>query len=197
MPGRRSIYPLGGRRTPLNGRPFVHPVPAGLKSPRVPNGVPRPRPGVNRGATGVLGSARELGRDVRRMAAVEAQPQRPGLGLAGAARTGWSRARGGFRTRSASRSSAAPTRPCDWPCQGLDLLVVHVEGHLHDPPAGHGRRHRAGGGAAAGPLSLALPGCTRAGLTAICGGWLGRRPAVWAGVSGGVVVPGGTSVVEC
>ena len=50
-----------------------------------------------------------------------------------------------------------------------------------------------------GPRSLALPGRTRAGLTAICGGWLvaGAVPAACAGVSGGVVVPGGTTVVEC
>src|SRR5438046_2571372 len=55
-----------------------------------------------------------------------------------------------------------------------------------------------------GPLSVALPGRTRTGLTAICGGWpeLGAVPLADAGVlgaAGGVdwVVAGGTTVVEC
>src|SRR6478672_11331835 len=55
-----------------------------------------------------------------------------------------------------------------------------------------------------GPRSVALPGRTRTGLTAICGGWaeVGAVPLADAGVSGagGVVwvgVVGGTMVVEC
>jgi len=56
-----------------------------------------------------------------------------------------------------------------------------------------------------GPRSVALPGRTRTGLTAICGGWadVGAVPLADAGVfgeAGGVVwvgVAGGTMVVEC
>jgi hypothetical protein len=56
-----------------------------------------------------------------------------------------------------------------------------------------------------GPRSLALPGRTRAGLTAICGGWLvvGAVPLAVTGVVdepgvvGVVGVSGGTMVVEC
>src|SRR3954462_12083812 len=56
-----------------------------------------------------------------------------------------------------------------------------------------------------GPRSVALPGRTRTGLTAICGGWpeVGAVPFADAGVlgaAGGVVwvgVAGGTMVVEC
>src|SRR4051794_27453464 len=54
-----------------------------------------------------------------------------------------------------------------------------------------------------GPRSVALPGRTRTGLTAICGGWpeVGAVPLADAGVLGAaggwVGVAGGTMVVEC
>src|SRR5689334_3526751 len=53
-----------------------------------------------------------------------------------------------------------------------------------------------------GPRSVALPGRTRTGLTAICGDWLelGAVPLADAGVFGAVGwvgVAGGTMVVEC